>query len=421
MNLIVWYSLAYTIYGAALPQDNVEIKTSSHINNNNPYEVKQVHPSSDFPNTSTEPVIFEPIRNIKLSRATYKVTSYINFEPYLLNLIKFNEYLQAFKTDLKDERKMGTLMDMNPRFLLEGTNRDCTQDMQNNYETLQCKFYRQYLRILKEVTIIEELFQSIHQKFLAAIDHLDYYPQYTNNTMEKIFIHEGKYYPKRQYEELNKEESVLLDTILREVKRLHPEVHKELIRIKRFNLMTWTIGWGTWSNMRNIKKIKKNIKILHEQNILQEKQILELTHFLNLTMKQVREHKNALYDIDNRLMIVNKTMMAYLRVSLLSMTYHELIVVEARIVLARLNNGIISLQENVDKIYEYLRTMASHEVKPLVLPPESLAKVLKSIKEEMRQNPRLELPYDVMHSSSCSLGQFFSLCVTYNYTQIIWN
>ena len=38
--------------------------------------------------------------------------------------------------------------------------------------------------------------------------------------------------------------------------------------------------------------------------------------------------------------------------------------------------------------------MASHEVNPLVLPPESLRKVLKSIHEEMRQNPRLALPYD---------------------------
>ena len=170
MVLIVWYSLAYTIYGATLPQDNVEIKTSSHINNN-PYEVKQVFPSSDFPDTSAEPVIFEPIRNIKLSRATYKVTSYINFEPYLLNFMKFNEYLQAFKADLKDEKKMGTLMDMNPRFLLEGTERDCTQDMRNNCETLKCKFYRQYLRIIKEVTIIEELsictskISSCHRSF----------------------------------------------------------------------------------------------------------------------------------------------------------------------------------------------------------------------------------------------------------------
>ena len=98
--------------------------------------MKQVHPTSDLTTASTEPVIFEPIRNIKLSRATYKVTSYINFEPYLHNFMKFNEYLQAFKTDLKDERKMGTLMDMNPKFLLEGNDRDCTQDMRNHLETL---------------------------------------------------------------------------------------------------------------------------------------------------------------------------------------------------------------------------------------------------------------------------------------------
>ena len=79
---------------------------------------------------------------------------------------------------------------------------------------------------------------------------------------------------------------------------------------------------------------------------MQQKQILELTHFLNLTMNQVREHKNALYDIDNRLLLVNKTLMTNIKTSMLS-------AVEARIVLARLNNGIIGLQENVDKIYEY--------------------------------------------------------------------
>ena len=38
--------------------------------------------------------------------------------------------------------------------------------------------------------------------------------------------------------------------------------------------------------------------------------------------------------------------------------------------------------------------MTSHEMNLLVLPPESLRQVLKSIKEEMKQNPRLTLPYD---------------------------
>ena len=142
--------------------------------------------------------------------------------------------------------------------------------------------------------------------------------------------------------------------------------------------------------MRNIEKIKENIKALQDQNILQEKQILD---FLNLTMNQVREHRNILCDIDNRLLYINKTFMTHIKTTKLTLTYHELIAVEARIVLARLNNGIIGLQENVDKIYEYLRTMASHEVNPLVLPPESLRQVLKSTKV-MKQNPRLGLTYD---------------------------
>ena len=101
-------------------------------------------------------------------------------------------------------------------------------------------------------------------------------------------------------------------------------------------------------------------------------------------MNQVREHKNALYYIDNRLLFVNKTLMTHIKTSMLAMTYQELIAVEARIVLSKLSNGVIGLQENVVKIYEYLRTMTSHEVNPLVLPPDSFRQVLKSIKEEMR-------------------------------------
>ena len=206
------------------------------------------------------------------------------------------------------------------------------------------------MRILKETDVITDLFRSVHQRFLAAIDHLDYYP-HSEGSRERRYIQEGEHLPKRKYEELDASESAFLDSILEEIQKLRPEVHKELVKEKRFNLMTWIIGWRTWSNIRNIKKIKENIQALQYQNILQEKLILELTHYLNLTMNQVREHRNILYDIDNRLLYINKTLMTHIKATKLTLTYHELIAVEARIVLARLNNGIIGLQENVDKIY----------------------------------------------------------------------
>ena len=36
-----------------------------------------------------EPVIFEPQRKIKLSRSTYKVTSYVDFKPYKQSFKQF--------------------------------------------------------------------------------------------------------------------------------------------------------------------------------------------------------------------------------------------------------------------------------------------------------------------------------------------
>ena len=47
------------------------------------------------------PVIFEPLQNIQASRSTYKVTSFIDFEPYLQYFQNFEVYLVAFKASLE--------------------------------------------------------------------------------------------------------------------------------------------------------------------------------------------------------------------------------------------------------------------------------------------------------------------------------
>ena len=44
---------------------------------------------------------------------------------------------------------------------------------------------------------------------------------------------------------------------------------------------------GSLFNWRQIKAIKKNIKKLYEQNLLQEQQILDLAHYLNLTATEM--------------------------------------------------------------------------------------------------------------------------------------
>ena len=208
------------------PVEASETQPFSYIDNNNIYKNIQVTPNKVDTDINTEPVIFEPIRNIRLSRATYKVTSYINFDPYLTNFNKFGRYLSAFKRDLQNENKMGTLMKLEPTYKLLGNNWDCTHQALSKFGNIRCRFYRQYLRILKEADVITDLFESVHQRFLAAIDHLDYYPSY-KTSRERRYIQEGEYIPKRQYEELNQAESEFLNVILTEIQKLKPEIHKE--------------------------------------------------------------------------------------------------------------------------------------------------------------------------------------------------
>ena len=74
--------------------------------------------------------------------------------------------------------------------------------------------------------------------------------------------------------------------------------------------------------------------------------------------------------------------------------YSVAIISNIRIILAKLTLGVISLEQNVNAIYEYLRVLSSKQVNPLIIPPDSLRKVLAQVKEDMKRNPRLQLPKD---------------------------
>ena len=72
---------------------------------------------------------------------------------------------------------------------------------------------------------------------------------------------------------MSKEELEVHDGILKQVEEKYPDLNEKVLkRTKRFGVMSWIMGWGIYSNWRQIKAIKKNIKKLYEQNLLQEQQ-----------------------------------------------------------------------------------------------------------------------------------------------------
>ena len=166
-------------------------------------------------------------------------------------------------------------------------------------------------------------------------------------------------------------------------------------RKKRFIPLFASIGAaiGSIVNAGQIKKIKKNIAILKEATILQDQQIMELTRYADLTAARVRLHDTQIYRLQYGLLVVEDGIREMIDVSNFQVytSYHVTI---AQTILSRLQTGSVSIENNIDKIFEYLRIMSNHKATSAVISPVALRRLLLRIEDCMRANPRLRLPYD---------------------------
>ena len=116
----------------------------------------------------------------------------------------------------------------------------------------------------------------------------------------------GQYYAPAKT--LKPSEENFLDAFMKAFYQINPSLHNKLSRMKRVGIFIWILGWGVYSNARNIAKIKDNLHMLNQQNQRQDKQIKQLAKYLNLTMHQVYKHIEMLYELDTKMVIINETL-----------------------------------------------------------------------------------------------------------------
>ena len=143
---------------------------------------------------------------------------------------------------------------------------------------------RQFKAITRAAEYIRRTFNEIKREFLSVIDHLETEAEEKDPRERRENNEKVQEELKIAYTRVSKEELEVLDDILKQ------KDEKVLKRTKRFGVMSWIMGLGVYSNWRQIKAIKKNIKKLYEQNLLQEQQIQDLAHYLNLTATRVQLH-----------------------------------------------------------------------------------------------------------------------------------
>ena len=124
------------------------------------------------------------------------------------------------------------------------------------------------------------------------------------------------------------------------------------------------LGWGVFSNARNIAKIKDNLHTLQKQNQLQDKQIkqLALANYLNLTMHQVDKHSEILYEMDTKMLIMNKTLQQIMW-TLDALQYESNLLHFFQNKIYRVYTSLYALQGDTESLFKYMRALASQELK----------------------------------------------------------
>ena len=128
-----------------------------------------------------EPVIFEPQKKIRLSRSTYKVNSYIDFKPYKETFKQFGHYMVRFLKDIHNPHYVGNLYNIkrlkgSPPIKLGQSDKLHFGTPTCKQVTCKCRIQNQYTQLRKEAFKLDSMYKSAHEKFLRAIDHMEFHP-----------------------------------------------------------------------------------------------------------------------------------------------------------------------------------------------------------------------------------------------------
>ena len=175
--------------------------------------------------------------------------------------------------------------------------------------------------------------------------------------------------------------------------KINPSLHNNLSCMKRVSIFTWILGWGIFSNARNIAKLKDNIHTLQKQNQLQDKQIKQLANYLNLTMHQVDKHNEMLYEMDTKMTIMNKTIQ-HIMWNLDTMQYETDLLHFFQNKLYRVYTSLYALHSDTESLFKYMRVLASQELNPMIIPPDILKNILHRIETDIKLHARLKLCED---------------------------
>ena len=179
----VLFAVLQLLIGTRSGQKGYGLEATTIANPDQPYGNEGMSEDHEIKvGNKIEPIIFEPQRKIKLSRSTYKVTSYIDFKPYKQAFKQFGQYIKKFLADLRDPHYVSTLYKVgtykghpSDRRKENGTNTYFTDGICRQL-TYHCRVQNQFIQLRNEANKVYQIYLETYRKFLRAIDHMEFHP-----------------------------------------------------------------------------------------------------------------------------------------------------------------------------------------------------------------------------------------------------
>ena len=102
-------------------------------------------------------------------------------------------------------------------------------------------------------------------------------------------------------------------------------------------------------------------------------------------MAHVNRHETMLYELDSKLMILNRTLQSIM-VQLSYFQYENNLIGNMQMCINQIYTAIYALKEDIDALYEYMRVLSTQQLNPLIIPPDILCQVLDQVKDGIQSN-----------------------------------
>ena len=168
-------------------------------------------------------VIFEPQLKMQLTCSSYKITSFLDFQPFLQGFQSVDTYIRNLMKDISNPAYFMTLVAPfhDTTFIFDTNESNVMKFLKSPgcaARPYACHSKLKFDQYKLDIQYIYKVFHAIYKKFLTAIDHIDYHPSqqhHKNITRVKrsdLYTLYGHYHSPTR--ELTPSEEKLLDTFL---------------------------------------------------------------------------------------------------------------------------------------------------------------------------------------------------------------